>query len=617
MALGTPVSGVAAYSAQNGTSVAPSYPAGISAGDCLVLIVGQKPSTANGGTATTPSGWTLRDSITGAGGYGTTLGADTGNTNVFVYTKDTVTGSETGTQSVTIGTNNVSWAVIVRIPDSGGTLSYGATDGQDTTAGNVSVTTAANPGFTTGDLALWAMCIPTDVTTPAQFSAHAITATGATFGTAGELAEPDSATGNDIGGFIAYASVTSGTSTAAPVITATAGGTNTNVRGGLVVLRVRETITTVNGTATVTGTSSTSNLGAIDERAAANTSTTGLQLTSQFGTIDETGTATATTTGAQATSQAASISGAGAAVGTVAGSQSASSAGTVTATGTTAVNATATATGVSASSQAGSITAVGSALDAIAGVEVTATAASISASGSISVDAEAPIISQQVTSAAGSVVAAGSASTLATGTEAGTSQSDLTGAGNANGSAAGTQATASAASISANGATVQNGTATVTGNETSGQAGSAGSSGTGSTSSGGVEATAQAGTVTANGVIFEIADGSASVTGAQATASAGTVTATSAVVIETLGGGRKRRPRTIAASPIYVHSERKNAVAKIKSTGATAKPGRVVAMGVCKCSPVAAAESVSTANPVMAIGIQNPTDEQLLMLLIA
>ena len=246
MALGTPTSAAVAYSASGGTSVSPAYPSGLAAGDVIVMFIGQKPSTANGGTVTTPTGWTLQDSLTGAGGYGTTLGADTGNTNLFVYTKDTVTGSETGTLSVALGTNNVTWAFMIRVPVGNGTVSYGTADGQRTTTPTSPMSIALTNGasatnFQAGDLALWAMCIPTDVTTPSQFSAESITATGATFGTAVEFNEPDSTTGNDIGGYSAYASVSSGSSTTAPTVTTNITGTLTNVRGPVVLLRVRET----------------------------------------------------------------------------------------------------------------------------------------------------------------------------------------------------------------------------------------------------------------------------------------------------------------------------------------------------------------------------------------
>jgi hypothetical protein len=239
MTLGTPVLGTIV--AGTGASATVTYPAVVDATDVIVLIIGQKPATANGGGVTTPAGFTLRESLAGAGGYGTTLGVDTGNTNLYFYTKDTVTGSEDGTNlTVTLADTNVKWAGFVRIPTSGGAISFGASDGADTSAGNVSIACAADPGFAANDMALWALCIPTDVTTPVQFSAHAITAAGATFGAATELGEPDSAAGNDIGGLIAWAMCTAGTSSGAPTFTATAGGTTTNVRGPGIVLRIRE-----------------------------------------------------------------------------------------------------------------------------------------------------------------------------------------------------------------------------------------------------------------------------------------------------------------------------------------------------------------------------------------
>ena len=250
MALGTPVSAAAAYSASGGTTVQPAFPAGILTTDVVLLIVGQKPSTANGGTVTTPAGWTLREELTGAGGYGTTLGADTGNTNLRVYTWDAPVAGQTGVQPVTVAVNNVAWAFMVRVPTGGGAKSYGSADGQRTTTPTSPMSIALTNGatatnFQNGDLAIWAMCIPTDVTTPTQFSAQAITATGATFGTATEFNEPDSAVGNDIGGYSAWARVTAGSSTTAPTVTSTLAGTLTNVRGPVVLLRVREAAATV------------------------------------------------------------------------------------------------------------------------------------------------------------------------------------------------------------------------------------------------------------------------------------------------------------------------------------------------------------------------------------
>lgn len=239
MALGTPSVGGIAYSAQNGTSVSPAYPASIAAGDALLLVVGQKPSTANAGGVTTPSGWTLLSDNLAQGGYGTTIGADVGNTNLRVYTKDVVNGTETGNLAVTLSVNNVSWGVIVRVPAAGGTILYVHSEGADTTgAASMSVTGSPNLEVTTGDVYLASFCMPTDAVT--GWSAFTIAQSGITMGTEAQLAFPDSGTGNDIGGLIFYGPVTSGSSTAAATMSATAAGTVTNVRGPGTIVRVRE-----------------------------------------------------------------------------------------------------------------------------------------------------------------------------------------------------------------------------------------------------------------------------------------------------------------------------------------------------------------------------------------
>ncbi|MEK7520385.1 MAG: fibronectin type III domain-containing protein [Patescibacteria group bacterium] len=255
--------GAIAYSTSGGTSVSPAYPASIAANNLLMLVIGMKPSVANGGSVTTPSGWTAvpSGSLTGAGGYGVTLGADTGNTNVFTYYK-VAAGTESGTLAVTIASNGVSWAQMYRYTNASGSWSVAGTTGSDTSAGSVSIAFGANPGVTTGDNILAAMVIPTDVTTAAQFSAEAFSQTGITFGTVTEISEPDSTVGNDIGGFTVRVPISSGTASGNPTLTATAGGTTTNVRGPGVFIRIREANTAP--TLTITqpdGTGDTVNVG--------------------------------------------------------------------------------------------------------------------------------------------------------------------------------------------------------------------------------------------------------------------------------------------------------------------------------------------------------------------
>lgn len=232
--------GAPAYSA---TNPAVPYPAPtIAAGDLLVMVVGQKPSAAGGGTVTTPSGWALAGSLLDAGGYATTIGADVGNTNLFVY-YTTAAGGETGTLSVVTSGSSVAFGCMSRLSSVVGTAwDVAVATGSDITTGaTVSITMGSDPGIIAEDYIIGAMVIPTDVTTPAQFSAEALTATGATFGAVREIVEADSTLGNQIGGFLCRSRVTAGPSSAPPVMTATAGGTTTNVRGPGAFIRIRRT----------------------------------------------------------------------------------------------------------------------------------------------------------------------------------------------------------------------------------------------------------------------------------------------------------------------------------------------------------------------------------------
>lgn len=231
----------AASSPAGAATITVGLPDNPAANDLILIIFGTKPSVANGGSIATPAGWTALGSITGAGGYGSTLGADTGNTNLFVFYK-LATGSEGigSTQVFNLTDNNITWARGCHLSNATGLWDLAMATGSDTTGGNVSITFGSDPDVKGNDFIFAGMCIPTDVTTPAQFSAEALSQTGVTFGTVTERSEPDSGTGNDIGGFIVSAPVSSGTSSAAPVMTATAGGTTTNVRGPGVFIRVRE-----------------------------------------------------------------------------------------------------------------------------------------------------------------------------------------------------------------------------------------------------------------------------------------------------------------------------------------------------------------------------------------
>lgn len=222
--------GTIAYSA---TNPAPGYPTGITAGQYLLLAVGTKPDTVTIGT---PSGWTLIANYSGGGG---TTGVDAGPTRIQVFGK-VATGSETGTLTVTGNSQSVSWAQIFRTTTTLPAWSVAACGGTDATTGTAwSVTCDADPGIQAGDLCVVFSCIPTDVGAGAQFSAESVSATGITWGAFTEASEPFSSTGQDIGGFTFYGTATAGTSSAAPVVTATAGGTTTNARGPTAIVRLR------------------------------------------------------------------------------------------------------------------------------------------------------------------------------------------------------------------------------------------------------------------------------------------------------------------------------------------------------------------------------------------
>jgi hypothetical protein len=235
--------GAWAYSA---TNPAPTYPTN--------LVVYWKPSvtTPTSGPAT-PAGWTqiVKDipdtSINASGGY-TSQGIDTGNMGWAVYYQDVVGAPLTGSVTVTMTSSSVAAAKIFGCSRS--------LDSFDNTTpmfqlGN-RLTTPTSPmavvlnvtggiGLKAGDVVLMGMAIPTDVTTPAQFSAQSITHSGTTFDTLGGEAEADTSLGQDLGGWAAYVRVSAGSdSPANPTITATLAGTLTNVRGPVWMIRVRD-----------------------------------------------------------------------------------------------------------------------------------------------------------------------------------------------------------------------------------------------------------------------------------------------------------------------------------------------------------------------------------------
>jgi MSHA biogenesis protein MshQ len=225
---------VATAAAAHGTvSCAPAYPTGIAAGDTLILVAGINPTTA---TAPTLTGWTKQ------------LDVALGSRDVAVYTKDTVTGSETGTISFApTSASNVSAAITAWSGAQALTLTLAS--GADSTS-NTTFTATANAVLaeTTGDV----MLIGAIAGSNSGISSSAVTATGATYGTWTQRTQSGT---TNLRLLIGDRPITAGTATAAPVFTSTM---TVSTTGGVAFIRLRESAPptlaiSASGTATASG----------------------------------------------------------------------------------------------------------------------------------------------------------------------------------------------------------------------------------------------------------------------------------------------------------------------------------------------------------------------------
>lgn len=205
------------------------------AGDQMFVAVTSKNET--GSASTTAEGWSVAGVANGGGG---TTGADAGPTKVTVFTKEAASSSETAPLIDCTGIN-VLWYKAWTVRATSGDYGIATAGGADSTTGTAwSVTCTTNPDLQAGDHVMVVSGDPTDVSH--TYASPAISATGVSaWGAATIHDQPRSGTGNDIGGFVFSTSVTTGTSTDVPVVTATVSGTTTNVRGPSLLVRVRET----------------------------------------------------------------------------------------------------------------------------------------------------------------------------------------------------------------------------------------------------------------------------------------------------------------------------------------------------------------------------------------
>lgn len=230
--------GSAGAVATGSTALAVPHPAGIVAGDLLVLAVGNKYPT-NG--PATPVGWSLVTNGQQSGGSGA-AGADSGAVYSTVFVK-TALGSETGNLAITLTSANSSMARMFRYTKAAdASWDYAATNGTDATAGAAwSVTGAANPGIVTGDVVVVVSAINGNVMS--AWGSQSVAATGATLTTHTERQNSTTNTGDDMGFVVSDHTVTAGSASAPPGFTMTAGaGTATanSPTGASVFLRIRE-----------------------------------------------------------------------------------------------------------------------------------------------------------------------------------------------------------------------------------------------------------------------------------------------------------------------------------------------------------------------------------------
>jgi hypothetical protein len=218
--------------ATHADTITPAYPAGATAGRLAVLQV--VSGHTDDSIPTTPSGWNLAGSFSGGGG---TFGAAAGPRRLTWFTRVLI-GSDAApaTQIPSGSTGSLIAGRITVLNRSAGTgWRWAVSSGEDTSSGTGfsavgtdALTWAANDFAILG----YAVCVST-----ASMTAEAIAATGITFGAVTEQADDAVTDGHDARLVAATCSVSSGSGTQAPTISATLAAVATGVAS---VLRIRE-----------------------------------------------------------------------------------------------------------------------------------------------------------------------------------------------------------------------------------------------------------------------------------------------------------------------------------------------------------------------------------------
>ncbi|MEU1596212.1 hypothetical protein ABZ468_25970 [Streptomyces sp. NPDC005708] len=221
-------------------TITAAYPAGATAGRLAVLqVVSGHPSDS---VPSTPSGWSLAGSFSGGGGV---FGLNTGPRRMTWFVRVLAGSDAAPTTAIPSGSSGsvISGRIWILDRTAGTSWRWAATFGQDTvshTAFSAVCQTALT--WKPGDFALIGYGLPNQ---SSAASAEAITATGITFAAVTHVSDLGASNGNGARNIQDRSSVTAGTGTQAPTVTATLSAASTGVAG---VLRVREasSVLTVN-----------------------------------------------------------------------------------------------------------------------------------------------------------------------------------------------------------------------------------------------------------------------------------------------------------------------------------------------------------------------------------
>ncbi|MFE6362981.1 hypothetical protein ACFVP3_23655 [Streptomyces sp. NPDC057806] len=222
-------------------TITPAYPAGATAGRLAVLTVISGHPTES--VPSTPSGWETAGTFSGGGGV---FGAGAGPRRVTYFVRVLTGGDAQPTTRIPSGGAGslISGRISVLDRSAGTGWRWGSAFAQDTTSGTgFSAVSSTALTWRAGDFVLLGYGLATSAL---GTSAEAIAATGITFGAFTERVDDGVAVGNTARFALATGSVSSGSGTQAPTVSATLSGASVGAAG---VLRIREASSDVNATA--------------------------------------------------------------------------------------------------------------------------------------------------------------------------------------------------------------------------------------------------------------------------------------------------------------------------------------------------------------------------------